>query len=66
MIEKCCEVYKEFVKKAANMKPHYLLTQKETEILNDPVKAQMWHSSFDPHIHVPEVVESNLKQLPHT
>ena len=39
MIEKCCEVYKEFVKKAANMKPHYLLTQKETEILNDPVKA---------------------------
>lgn len=59
VIERCCEAYRSFVNE--HFPNRATLSGQQLTILTDPVKCQMWHSSFDPHIQVPQVPEAELK-----
>ena len=63
VIEICLLAYKEFVKK--NFPNVESLNKVQVEILTDPIKCKMWHSSFDPHSQVPTVSEAELKVPKH-
>ncbi len=59
MIELCLSAYKTFVEK--KFSSPQISAGPQSEILRDPVKYQMWHSSFDPHTEVPQLPEAELK-----
>lgn len=55
LTELCCEFYREFMAKNKSA---------DSIEIGDPIKAQMWHHSFNPHKEVAEVPMASLKAQP--